>query len=657
MKIVSRGLLSAFVALLIVVTAWAGPFEDADARFRAGDYQGAATLLLQAQKETPNDVRVYAALGRTYRKLGDNDRARDAYTEFLRRDPNLRTLKSDTDRQNFLKAFRSLGGQIPAAPNSGGQSGGQMSAQDIIRALTSGNVFVVPGLRNEVNADALESAVASVRPVTVKVVVVAKLGGYPSREALAEDLRKRLTLNDDAVVVVATPKGVSASSGRLSNEQIAESIRQAKIDQVLAASGPTEMIATAIRAVAGESGQDKKTDTGGAVGLVAVAGLGLGGFWLYRRNRYKARMDAARRPVDTVRDRVIADLSYVDGYLDVLPPGPDTDRAKELRASAFGKYDTATGFVKSAKTPKEVEDALPLLNQAAEELVECRKAIDRATGGTGVAMGLLEIPSLATDLEKARQYREAEELKTASERAEMRQAIENLPPDQRGVSFFSGRPMPSDTLIPVTLVITGQKRTVMATPDEAAMIQRGILPPVRAFRDPMTSRYIPWYEYRTYDPYRDYYAYDGVLLDASILIDLTTIAAQNAGATVYGGYSPWGFQGYGYGMPNVPSGYVYYDATPSYPTYDDQPIVNDPPYGLGQPEHAGGMDLFGQQDYQEQGSGFDTSDSSSTDAGSSSWDSGSSSSWDSSSTSDSGGSFDSGSSSSSDSSFGGGGDW
>src|SRR5438876_712906 len=113
MRIISRGLMAALTGLVLIAAALAGPFEDADAKYRQGDYQGAVTLLLQAQQENPDDVRVYAALGRSYRKLGDNDRAREAYAEFLRRDPQLRTLKSDADRQNFLKAFRSIGGQVP----------------------------------------------------------------------------------------------------------------------------------------------------------------------------------------------------------------------------------------------------------------------------------------------------------------------------------------------------------------------------------------------------------------------------------------------------------------------------------------------------------------------------------------------------------------
>ena len=45
--------------------------------------------------------------------------------------------------------------------------------------------------------------------------VVGHTGDYPTRDALADDLRKRLDVPDDGVVLVATPNGVSGSSARL----------------------------------------------------------------------------------------------------------------------------------------------------------------------------------------------------------------------------------------------------------------------------------------------------------------------------------------------------------------------------------------------------------------------------------------------------------
>ena len=43
----------------------------------------------------------------------------------------------------------------------------------------------------------------------------------------------------------------------------------------------------------------------------------------------------------------------------------------------------------------------------------------------------------------------------------------------------------------------------MASRDEAEAIRRGETPQVRAYEQ--NGQYIPWYENRGYDPYRDYY--------------------------------------------------------------------------------------------------------------------------------------------------------
>jgi hypothetical protein len=80
-----------------------------------------------------------------------------------------------------------------------------------------------------------------------------------------------------------------------------------------------------------------------------------------------------------------------------------------------------------------------------------------------------------------------------------------VPQEQRGVSFFSSQPAPVSQLQPVTLNIDGQQKTVMATPQEAAMIQRGQIPPVRSFN--VGGQNVPWYAYQNYDPYDDYWTY------------------------------------------------------------------------------------------------------------------------------------------------------
>jgi hypothetical protein len=59
--------------------------------------------------------------------------------------------------------------------------------------------------------------------------------------------------------------------------------------------------------------------------------------------------------------------------------------------------------------------------------------------------------------------------------------------------------------VPVTITVNGQSRQVLVTPEEADELRQGRMPQVRAFQ--VNGRYVPWYEYQQYDPYRDYWAY------------------------------------------------------------------------------------------------------------------------------------------------------
>jgi hypothetical protein len=168
--------------------------------------------------------------------------------------------------------------------------------------------------------------------------------------------------------------------------------------------------------------------------------------------------------------------------------------------------------------------------------------------------------------------------------------------------------MPASQLVPVTIIVGGRKRTVMASLDEAAAISRGETPPVRAF-DNGSGRYVPWYDYQGYDPYRDYYGGFGgpglgTLIDFYIITDLL-------GPSVWGGYSPWGFEDYGYGMPmpaviggDVPG--FYGGGNDGYSFFGDGGSADNG--AVQDMQNSGGQDFFGQQDYTDPNPGgtFDT---------------------------------------------------
>jgi hypothetical protein len=599
------------VVAAISMPAWAGPFQEAGQRFYQKDYQGALQLLRQAEEQNPNDPHVYAALGNTYRKLGDNADARSAYEKVLSLDPNLTSIRN---KPAFAQALQTVGGgsgPSQAAP-------GDTSATDLINALSSGGVYVAPSLQGQVDQAALEAAVQRAQPRVVKIAAVAHTGSYANRAAMADDLRQRLNIPDDGVVLVATPKGISGASGRLRTDQIDQALKQAGVDQAFAAGGLTLALTRATDSLGGQiASAERTTSMGtGAIVFAILAVIAL----LVARAAFKRRrdMDNARQPIEALRQQVIAGLSYVDGYLDLLPAGADTDLARQQRAQAYDGYSTATGVLKVAKDPAELRRAEPLLRQALSALDRCRAAIDKATGGTGVAMNVPEMPSLQNDVQSGRAYLKTgdfasvEDVRNESERDRLQLDIQSIPLAERGVSFFSGRPLPASELVPVTMVIGGKKRTVMASREEASAISRGETPPVRAFAL-KSGQYTPWYDYREYDPYRDYYGGwggpgVGTLVDLYVLTNLL-------GPATWSGYGPWGYDGYGWGMPLPPvfmndgagfygGGSAGYDGSYGANSGDNGGFFNG---GGGDvtPDNAGGTDFLGQQDYSDPGAGFD----------------------------------------------------
>ncbi len=616
------GAVPALLALTLSLSAaaLAGPLEDSSRAYRRGDYPTAKRYAEEAINRDQRDPRAYVALGTILRKQGDDAGAKAAWDTVIRLDPGLRSVK---DNAGFLRAYKAVGGDSAQAgsggnTNAGAAARGNTEANAIINALANGSVYVHPDLAGEVDKGRIESAANATKPTVVKVVVVPKLGPYPSRAAFADDLRKQLNLGEDGAVVVATPKGVSGVSTRLSSAEVEKSFDTAGVGPAFARGGLNEAVPLAVKTFGGAVTADRGGDASRAgwvgVGLLGLVGGGVGFFALKK----KREMDDAKEPVERIRQEVLKNLSYVDGYLDLLPAGAEADRAKQFRAQAYEKYATASATLQSAKKPEEVRAVYPRLEQALAELNQCRSDIDRATGGTGVAMAIPEIPDLSTDATRASQYRRVEDLRNQSEADRLQREVESIPQDERGVSFFSGQPMPKSALVPVTMVIDGQKRTVMATREEAEQIKRGETPNVRAFDDGR-GNYVPWYEHRGYDPYQSYYGGWGMGGGGlGTFVNLMLLSHMFSGGGIFGGYGGWGGWGYGMGYGGWGGGY-------------GGPMVVNNNYGDGYgngggggffggsdgsqydatPDHSGGTDFFGQGGYSEQSSdgGFGFGDS------------------------------------------------
>ena len=205
--------------------------------------------------------------------------------------------------------------------------------------------------------------------------------------------------------------------------------------------------------------------------------------------------------------------------------------------------------------------------------------------------------------------------------------VDAIPQDQRGVSFFSGRPAPLSALVPVTVTVGGQSRQVLATPEEADALRQGRMPQVLAFQQ--GGRSLPWYAYDGYDPYRDYWRYEnagwggygnGIVAGfvGAELLDGMLMPAYGMGYSPYAyaadmpGYQnyagQYGDQGYGGGGYDG-GGYVDpgYGGQAADPGYANAGANNDP--GVTD-NNSGGFDTQG-FDPSSQGSGDFFSDNSS----------------------------------------------
>jgi hypothetical protein len=197
-------------------------------------------------------------------------------------------------------------------------------------------------------------------------------------------------------------------------------------------------------------------------------------------------MARQRQPVDALKQEVEDSIEYVDGYMPALPKNnADTDQIRAYRQAAAARFDQAVKIVDRATEPSDLSRAQALLEQAKQDTGQARRYLDRVTGGTANIPGNSDV--------------------APAPEPEPEPDIEQIPQEQRGVSFFSSRPAPVKDLVPVTINVDGVDRQGLATPSEAAQIQRGQIPAVRAFN--VQGRSIPWYMYDGYDPYRDYWGY------------------------------------------------------------------------------------------------------------------------------------------------------
>ncbi len=577
-----------FLTLALSAVAAAGPLDTGDSAYKSGSYAQAAANYGQAAAQThgAEQAKAYYKLGNALHKLNRPADARNAYLRAQSIDPSLSFASSPGKFQSALARVsggtgaaggRRLGGaQSPA--NGRGVPGGDQA----YLGLVNSNVYVSPDVPN-VDTQALQQAAVQGRDTphtVVKIAILSRLPrGFASVSRYAGTLHRSLNLQKNGLVVAALSgpgAGVGVATTELGTDKNTALARQ-YAPQV--AADPTRGMAALAGAAA--SAINGKEYGGASILWIVFLIVVIAVAWLVvsATRQKKAQIGQARAQIAPLKHYVLESIGYLDGYVDVLPKNnPDSDMVRSLRQAASDKYDNASKALAVATADSDIARAQGLLNAARADVDSARKALDRALGNTA------NIPG--------------DDALRPAPLPETQQEVNAVPEGQRGVSFFSSRPAPLGSLVPVTVTINGQSKQVLATPEEADELRRGRMPQVRTFD--VQGQRVPWYAYNQYDPYNDYWRYQnhgwggfggGVvagLVGAELLGDLFSPRYYG------GGYSPYAF--------STDNDYYrgYSDAEQSQQAYGSG---FDGYGGGGNDDNAGGAGFM-----QDSGPGYDTQD-------------------------------------------------
>ena len=196
-----------------------------------------------------------------------------------------------------------------------------------------------------------------------------------------------------------------------------------------------------------------------------------------------------------LRAQVVDGITYADTYLDLLPASEHKTAALAARQEAARKLDMAGQLAPAARSAEDFARMEAVLQQAADEVQTSRKAIDLATGGTGIAVGVAGTNYTATPAAA-----NGAAFQAAPVVSDLRADL--IPENERSACFFCSRPARISELKPVTFVVNGQRRKVLACADDVQSVERGTTPEVQSVSE--NGQNVPWFRARSYNPYRDY---------------------------------------------------------------------------------------------------------------------------------------------------------
>lgn len=496
-----------FVLCLVVrAPAAADPLSEGRALYKAGKYQEAVVKLEQAVKEQPNDAKAWWQLNFAYNKLGRYADALRAVEKAGQIDPKHTFASSPAKYDETLQRLQSkLGtasqGSRPGASTSVPEPGRRSRAEggSITQQLINGDVYAEPGI--QVDVDRLAAVSQELRPTVVKFVILNR--EYRSATLAREGDRilnylKSYINQGQGYVILASRRGIAVATKSLNRNTIRDLTGQVA-PQIEAGRYTEGLEALARGLVRAHSTSAPSTQTGvGApvaipvthqapVGLiVAIIGavvalvvvVTLMGRAIANRREMRARMG----PLNAQKSEVIAGINFLEEGASSLDASAAA-QVRQCRIAAGTKLDEASRIIRQARTYADLGRAQSLLDQAQGDIERGRSILEGRSSGS-------PLPAAASPPRAGTPSAAAQDWST-------------VPADQRGVCFFCSRPMLLSELTPVTVNLSGQQQKVLACPDDLATIKTGQMPQIRAFND--NGRYVPWYAYQGYDPYRDYY--------------------------------------------------------------------------------------------------------------------------------------------------------
>ncbi len=343
----------------------------------------------------------------------------------------------------------------------------------LVETLKRDALFVTRRMEPRVDRNALTQAAERLKPFEVKFIVVYSIPstvGDASR--LARLVRQNLNIQN-GVVIVATAKGVRASSSVLTGSQMTQAF-QAVATRFSASNYTDGLIAYAEemhRMVTDARTRQRQTNTVLLVGVGAVVVLAVSA----SRRRKQREMTRLTRRAREVRARLMDAITAIDNELDVLMIGPHRDRAMDLRQTAAIELEQASTLMERATKPAELWKALDLLETADDRLRKARMHV-RDAGG---------------HIEEPETMYSAQQTDASP-----------IPEIHLDGCFFCSKPTSVQPMQPVTLSQPDGDRRVWACTDCAEQLKRGERPQMRVFRD--GDRVTPWYDRPGYDPQRDY---------------------------------------------------------------------------------------------------------------------------------------------------------